>query len=131
MAQGVLPLQYEAEKTSAGVTTLGDLLVYLDPIKASGLCEATQKYVKVSGMQGWPDLQMILGLLFLNLARGGLYRRSGTPGTRRWFFAYSSRYRAFCPDAQGETCDEGALASRTDANTAIAVVDAGMVGAVS
>ncbi len=70
MAQGVLPIQYEAEKTSAGVTALGGLLLYLDLIKASGFCEAIRKYVKVSGIQGWLDLQMILGLIFLNLAGG-------------------------------------------------------------
>ena len=70
MAQGVLPIQYEAEQRSAGVTAFGGLLVYLDLIKAIGLCDAIRKYVKVSGKQGWLDLQMILGLIFLNLAGG-------------------------------------------------------------
>ena len=58
MAQGVLPIQYEEEKASSGVTTLGGLLVYLDLIKVSGLCEAIKKYVAVCGKQGWLDLLM-------------------------------------------------------------------------
>jgi len=70
MAQGVLPIQYEQEKSSSGVTALGGLPVYLDLIKASGLCEAIKRYVMVSGKQGWLDLQMMLALIFLNLAGG-------------------------------------------------------------
>jgi len=70
MAQGVLPIQYEAEKTSSGVTALGGLPVYLELIEVSGLCAAIKKYVKVCGQQGWLDLQMMLALIFLNLAGG-------------------------------------------------------------
>jgi hypothetical protein len=70
MAQGVLPIQYEEEKASSGVTALGGLLVYLDLIEVSGLCEAIKKYVAVCGKQGWLDLQMMLALIFLNLAGG-------------------------------------------------------------
>ncbi len=70
MAQGVLAIQYEAEKASSGVTALGGLLVYLDLIKVSGLSEAIKRYVTVSGRQGWLDLQMMLALIFLNLAGG-------------------------------------------------------------
>jgi hypothetical protein len=70
MAQGVLPIQYEEEKASGGVTALGGLLVYLDLITVSGLCEAIKKYVAVCGKQGWLDLQMMLALIFLNLAGG-------------------------------------------------------------
>lgn len=40
MAQGVLPIQYEADGSSNGVTALGGLLVYLDLIEISGLSEA-------------------------------------------------------------------------------------------
>lgn len=70
MAQGVLAFQYEAETTASGVTALGGLPVYLDLIKVSGLAEAIKKYVQVAGSQGWLDLQMILALIFLNLAGG-------------------------------------------------------------
>ena len=70
MAQGVLPIQYEEEKASSGVTALGGLLVYLDLIKVSGLCEAIKTHVAVCGKQGWLDLQMMLALIFLNLAGG-------------------------------------------------------------
>jgi hypothetical protein len=70
MAQGVLPIQYEADGSSSGVTALGGLLVYLDLIKVSGLFDAIKKYVAVSGKQGWLDLQMMLALIFLNLAGG-------------------------------------------------------------
>jgi hypothetical protein len=70
MAQGALAFQYEAETTASGVTSLGGLPVYLDLIKASGLACAIKKHVRVSGGQGWLDLQMILALIFLNLAGG-------------------------------------------------------------
>jgi Transposase DDE domain group 1 len=70
MAQGTLSFQYEAETRSGGVTSLGGLPVYLDLIKASGMAGAIGKYVRVAGDQGWLDLQMILALIFLNLAGG-------------------------------------------------------------
>jgi|SRR5271155_5572774 len=70
MSQGALAFQYEAETRTSGVTSLGGLPVYLDLIKASGLAGAIGKYVRVSGDQGWLDIQMILALIFLNLAGG-------------------------------------------------------------
>ena len=70
MAQGVLAFQYEAETTASGVTALGGLPIYLELIKVSGLDAAIKKYVQVAGDQGWFDLQMILALIFLNLAGG-------------------------------------------------------------
>ena len=70
MAQGALPFQYEAETAASGVTALGGLPVYLDLIKASGLDVAIRKHVRVAGEQGWLDLQMIVGLIVLNLAGG-------------------------------------------------------------
>ena len=84
MAQGVLPFQYEADTTSSGMTSLGGLPVYLDLIVSSGLSEAIKKYVCVAGNQGWLDLQMILALIFLNLAGGDcvddLERLENDPG---------------------------------------------------
>src|SRR4029077_12405772 len=70
MAQGALAFQYEGETTASGVTSLGGLPVYLDLIKASGLACAIKKHVRVSGGQGWVDLQIVLALIFLNLAGG-------------------------------------------------------------
>lgn len=70
MAQGILGFRYEAEQSGVGVTALAGLPIYLDLIAASGLAQAIKKYVTVAGKQGWLDLQVILGLIFLNLAGG-------------------------------------------------------------
>ena len=70
MAQGILGFQYEAEQSGVGVTALAGLPIYLDLIEASGLARSIKKYVTVSGKQGWLDLQMVLSLIFLNLAGG-------------------------------------------------------------
>jgi DDE family transposase len=70
LAQGVLGFQYEAEGSSAGLTSLGGLPLYLDLVKASGLAGAIIEHVRVAGTQGWLDIQMVLALIFLNLAGG-------------------------------------------------------------
>jgi hypothetical protein len=70
LAQGVLGFQYEAEPASAGLTSLAGLPLYLDLIHAGGLAEAIRHHVRVAGAQGWLDLQMVLALIFLNLAGG-------------------------------------------------------------
>lgn len=70
MAQGALPFHYEAETAASGVTALGGLPVYLDLIQVSGLAAAIKRHVRVAGGQGWLDLQMIVGLIVLNLAGG-------------------------------------------------------------
>lgn len=70
IAQGALAFQYEAETTATGMTALGGLPVYLDLIEVSGLSAAMEKYVKVSGEQGWLDFQMILSLILLNISGG-------------------------------------------------------------
>jgi hypothetical protein len=70
LAQGVLGFQYEAEGSSAGLTSLAGLPLYLDLVKASGLATAIQEHVHVAGRQGWLDIQMVLALIFLNLAGG-------------------------------------------------------------
>jgi Transposase DDE domain group 1 len=70
MTQGVLGFQYEVEPAGAGVTALGGLPLYLELIDACGLAGAIKKYVSVAGKQGWLDLQMVLSLIFLNLAGG-------------------------------------------------------------
>lgn len=70
MAQGVLAFHYEREPSAGGMTALAGLPVYLDLVKASGLVASIMSHVRVAGPQGWLDLQMILALVFLNLAGG-------------------------------------------------------------
>ena len=70
LPQGTLGFQYEAEPSNHGLTALAGLPLYLDLIRKSGLAEALRRHVKVAGAQGWLDLQMVLAVLFLNLAGG-------------------------------------------------------------
>lgn len=70
MAQGVLGFQYDGERSSVGTTALGGLPIYLDLVKASGLLGAIREFVDIAGQQGWMDIQMVLALIFLNLAGG-------------------------------------------------------------
>ena len=70
LAQGVLGFQYEAEGSSVGLTSLAGLPLYLDLIHASGLGAAIRQHVRVAGTQGWLDVQMVVALIFLNLAGG-------------------------------------------------------------
>ena len=70
LPQGVLDFQYEAERSSTGVTSLAGLPLYLDLVHASGLAAAIRRHVRVAGRQGWLDLQMVLAVVFLNLAGG-------------------------------------------------------------
>jgi hypothetical protein len=70
MAQGVLGFQYEEDSSARGLTALGGLPVYLDLVRASGLADAIRRHVRVAGSRGWLDIQMVLALVFLNLAGG-------------------------------------------------------------
>ena len=70
LAQGALGFQYAAEGSSAGLTSLAGLPLYLDLVKATGLGAAIREHVCVAGSQGWLDIQMVLALVFLNLAGG-------------------------------------------------------------
>jgi Transposase DDE domain group 1 len=62
VAQGVLGFQYESDSSSSG------LPLYFDLIHASGLGAAIRH--QVAGDQGWLDIQMVLAVVFLNLAGG-------------------------------------------------------------
>ncbi len=68
MAQGVLGFQYESDSSSAGLTSLPGLPLYLDLIHASGLGAAIRRQVRVAGSQGWLGIQTVLAVVFLNLA---------------------------------------------------------------
>ena len=70
LPQGVLGFQYEAERSSTGVTSLAGLPLYLDLIQGSGLTAAIRRHVRVAGRQGWLDVQMVLAVVFLNLSGG-------------------------------------------------------------
>ncbi|MFI4982970.1 MAG: transposase, partial [Nevskiales bacterium] len=70
LPQGVLGFQYEAERSSTGVTSLAGLPLYLDLVHRSGLAAAIRQHVQVAGRQGWLDLQMVLAVVFRNLAGG-------------------------------------------------------------
>ena len=70
LPQGVLGFQYEAERSSTGVTSLAGLPLYLDLIQGSGLTAAIRRHVRVAGRQGWLDVQMVLAVVFLSLSGG-------------------------------------------------------------
>ena len=70
VAQGVLGFQYEAERSGGGLTALAGLALYMELIVACGLAKAIREHVHVAGRQGWVDLQMVLAVVFLNLAGG-------------------------------------------------------------
>jgi hypothetical protein len=70
LPQGVLGFQYEADRSSGGLTSLAGLPLYLDLIEVIGLGAAIRQHVHVAGAQGWLDIQMVLALIFLNLAGG-------------------------------------------------------------
>ncbi len=71
MTQGVLPFQYQEEKTSTGMTALAGLPTYLDLAEVAGLSQSIERHVKLrEGNQGWRDAQIITSLVLLNLAGG-------------------------------------------------------------
>src|SRR5271154_163045 len=70
LPQGVLGFQYEADRSSGGLTSLAGLPLYLDLIQAGGLGAAIRQHVHVAGARGWLDIQMVLAVIFLNLAGG-------------------------------------------------------------
>jgi hypothetical protein len=70
LSQGVLGFQYEAEQSTGGLTSLAGLPLYLDLVHSSGLAAAIRRHVEVAGHQGWLDIQMVLAVVFLNLAGG-------------------------------------------------------------
>jgi hypothetical protein len=66
----MLSYQYEPEPTATRVTGFAGVLAYLDLACLLGLLEAVDRYVQVSGVQGWLDRQHVLALILLNLAGG-------------------------------------------------------------
>lgn len=71
MPQGLLPFMYQAESSSVGMTACGGLPLYMDLANAVGLPKIIAKHLNIkAGRRGWKDLQMIMSLIFLNLAGG-------------------------------------------------------------
>jgi hypothetical protein len=71
MRQGILPFQYQEEKSPTGMTALAGLPTYLDLAHVAGLSQSIQRHVKLrEGKQGWSDAQVITCLVLLNLAGG-------------------------------------------------------------
>ncbi len=56
MKQGVLPFQYEQEKSSTCMTALSGLMIYLELMHASGLKSSIERHVGLRECgQGWTD----------------------------------------------------------------------------
>lgn len=72
MTQGVLPFQYELERSTQGMTALAGLPAYLDLAVASGLTASVARHMKVCAWhsQGWTDTQVVMPLVLLNVAGG-------------------------------------------------------------
>lgn len=71
MSQGVLPFQYEREKSEKGLTAMGGAGLYLDLFKALKLGYWLDREVgKSQGSQGYRDSEVIQALLLLNIVGG-------------------------------------------------------------
>lgn len=71
MTQGKLPFKYEIEQTDSKVTALTGLPLYLELM--TGLAfdqELDNRIAARTEGQGWPDSQVVLSLILLNLAGG-------------------------------------------------------------
>jgi hypothetical protein len=71
MTQGLLPFQYEEDKSQGGMTSLSGLPLYLDLAHLMGLRESIDRHVDVrKDSQGYSDAQVVTSLILLNLAGG-------------------------------------------------------------
>ncbi len=56
MKRGILPFQYEQEKTSTGMTALAGLPPYLDLAQVAGLSRSIERHVRLREEgQGWTE----------------------------------------------------------------------------
>lgn len=52
MPQGVLPFQYQKEKSGSGMTALAGLPLYLELAAVAGVPASIRQHVRVAGSQG-------------------------------------------------------------------------------
>lgn len=62
MAQGLLSFQYEDDASSAGLTSMAGLPLYLELMAAAKLGEVIRRHLKMRLKQGWSDVQHIISL---------------------------------------------------------------------
>lgn len=70
MAQGILPYQYEVERSKASVTALAGLPVAMDMAVAAGLLTSIDRHVGARRRGEWHDAATVMSLVLLNLAGG-------------------------------------------------------------
>jgi len=71
MTQGVLPFQYENERTIQGMTAAAGLPLYLELAHVLGMVESVRKRLTArQGTQGWTDCQVVMAIILLNVAGG-------------------------------------------------------------
>ena len=71
MSQKPLPFKYEEDKKERGITSLGELPLYLDLAHTIGLFWSVREHIQIiEESQGWTDTQVIMSLILLNLAGG-------------------------------------------------------------
>jgi hypothetical protein len=70
LAQIRLPLKYEAEDNSTGLTALAGLPVFLELMATLGVPEEVMEQVGLRKQQGWSDIQQVATLVLLKLAGG-------------------------------------------------------------
>ena len=71
MKQGLLPFQYEEEKSTTSMTAVSGLTTYLELMHAADLRSSVERCVGLRrGGQGWTDRQIVNSLLLLNLTGG-------------------------------------------------------------
>ncbi|MFB6373882.1 MAG: hypothetical protein ABEN55_12410 [Bradymonadaceae bacterium] len=70
LAQICLPLNYEAEQNSTGLTAWAGLPVFLALMTTAGLPAELMDKVGLRPDQGWSDIQQVATLVLLKLAGG-------------------------------------------------------------
>jgi hypothetical protein len=130
LPQGVLGFQYEADRSSGGLTSLAGLPLYLDLIEAIGLGAAIRQQVHLAGAQGWLDIQMVLALIFLNLAGGDCVEDLERLETDSGFAAVLRAIEHDVLSPAWRAVAEDAMATPARAHCAITVGRIGVAGAV-
>ncbi|MFH1313975.1 MAG: transposase [Candidatus Eisenbacteria bacterium] len=70
MAQGILPFKYQISEKDNGLTAMAGLPTFFELAFVLGMVASIEKHIKIRGMQGWLDVEMIMGFVLLSLAGG-------------------------------------------------------------